>query len=86
MQRILVLFYSALRWQFNPRWRVLGFYGLGHTETSHKFSNVSQDKSAWGGGFSYYLSRMFGIHAGIDIARGPEDTAWYITIGNAWMR
>jgi hypothetical protein len=27
---------------------------------------------------------MLGMQAGVDLARGPEDTAIYLTIGSAW--
>ena len=43
-------------------------------------------KVAGGGGFRYLLARDYGLHAGVDIARGPEQWAWNITIGSHWRR
>jgi hypothetical protein len=39
-----------------------------------------------GGGFRYLIARAFGIRTGIDIARGPEEWAWYIIFGHNWNR
>jgi hypothetical protein len=43
---------------------------------------------AWsaGGGFRYLLARLFGLKMGIDVARGPEDWAFYVVFGSAWLR
>jgi hypothetical protein len=35
-------------------------------------------------GFRYLIARRLGIYMGIDIARGPEETAFYIQAGSAW--
>jgi len=40
--------------------------------------------AAGGLGFRYRLARLLGLQAGIDVARGPEDTSFYITVGSAW--
>ncbi len=32
------------------------------------------------------MARRFGMRVGIDVAWGPEDTAFYIQVGNAWTR
>jgi hypothetical protein len=34
----------------------------------------------------YEIARKFGLHVGIDVARGPEDTAFYLQVGSAWFR
>jgi len=39
-----------------------------------------------GAGFRYELARAYGLHMGLDVARGPDDTAVYIQIGSAWAR
>jgi hypothetical protein len=38
----------------------------------------------WGAGFRYLVARRLGIYAGLDLARGPEDTVLYIQAGSAW--
>ena len=40
--------------------------------------------SAWGVGFRRLVARRLGIYMGVDIARGPEETAIYIQAGSAW--
>lgn len=73
------------RWQFIRRWSLLGFIGAGEAADSYK--NIGKDiKVAGGGGFRYLLARDYGLHAGVDIARGPEQWAWNITIGSHWRR
>ena len=37
-------------------------------------------------GVRYFVARKLGLHAGIDVARGPEDTHYYLTVGYAWQR
>jgi hypothetical protein len=41
---------------------------------------------AGGGGIRYLLARKFGLHYGVDVARGPEDWAIYFQFGSAWSR
>jgi hypothetical protein len=40
----------------------------------------------FGGGFRYLMARKLHMHVGIDVARGPEDTAVYLQMGHAWAR
>jgi hypothetical protein len=35
-------------------------------------------------GFRYLIARLLGIHAGLDVARGPEGNAVYIQVGSPW--
>ena len=44
----------------------------------------SRTVAAGGLGFRYRLARKLGLQSGIDIARGPEDTSIYLTVGSAW--
>jgi hypothetical protein len=37
-----------------------------------------------GGGMRYLIARRLGLQAGFDVARGPEDTVFYLTVGSAW--
>jgi len=76
---------TEFRWNFTYRWSLLLFGGVGATD-SVDFVPTSSDDTVYsrGVGFRYFIARRFGAHAGIDIARGPEDTAFYITFGQAW--
>lgn len=69
-----------------PRWSVVGFAGMGTA-----FNNLEELKAgelAWnaGAGFRYLIARMLGLKMGLDIARGPEDTAFYVVFGSSWMK
>ena len=74
------------RWQFYGRWSVVAFGGVGQARIDE--GPAQRDKTAGGGGvgFRYELARKFGLHAGVDVARGPEDTAVTLQIGSAWFR
>ena len=39
-----------------------------------------------GVGFRYDLARKYGIHAGLDFAVAPDNTAVYLQVGSAWAR
>src|SRR5688572_8126977 len=75
-----------LRWQFHPRFSLVGFGGLGLAWT--ELDEFEREQSAFGHGLGvrYALARKFGLHAGLDMARGPEENALYVQFGNAWMR
>lgn len=67
------------------RWGILAFGGLGIAYRDK--TDWTDNSEAWnyGAGFRYLLSRGFGIKAGMDVARGPEDWAVYVTIGSSWL-
>ena len=75
---------GELTWQFNPRWSVLGFLGAGRAWTQREsFGDVGSAVNR-GMGFRYKIARSYGLHAGLDLARGPEDTVLYFQVGSAW--
>ncbi len=78
----VVSFESEVRYQLSDRWSILGFAGTGIVDESLTLEEDA--KFAGGGGIRYLLSRKHGLHAGIDIARGPEETVFYLQIGTAW--
>ena len=71
-------------WRVHGRWSVVGFGGLGWT--AETLDQLSSDDGPWnaGGGFRYFIARHFGLHMGIDVARGPEEWAFYVVFGNGW--
>ena len=71
-------------WGVTPRWTVVFFGGAGRTASIDRFNETSQTVGAGGLGFRYRLARKLGLQSGIDIARGPEDTSIYLTVGSAW--
>ncbi len=72
------------RLNLDGRWSLVGFGGAGRA--SGKDGTLGSAPTRWAGGvgFRYYLARAMGLHAGIDVARGPEDSAFYLIVGSAW--
>jgi hypothetical protein len=70
---------GEVRWDFVPRWSLVGFGGVGAVD-------ARSDEVPWstGAGFRYLLARAFGLRAGLDVARGPEEWALYVVFGNGW--
>jgi hypothetical protein len=71
-------------WGITPRWTAVFFGGVGHTTAISDLGSESNTVAAGGLGFRYRLARKLGLQAGVDIARGPEDTSIYLTVGSAW--
>ncbi|WP_165856833.1 BamA/TamA family outer membrane protein [Marinobacter sp. JSM 1782161] len=74
-----------LTWKMTPRWSVNGFTGGGRAASS--FGDLHDDAESGnsvGGGFRYLIARRYGLRMGLDVARGPEDTAVYIQAGASW--
>ena len=72
------------RWQVSSRWSILGFTGSGRVADTVGDLGNAYGQHTIGTGFRYLIATKFGLHAGLDIARGPEKTYAYITIGSAW--
>jgi len=71
-------------WGVTPRWTVV-FFGGGAKTTSISSLSKDDDTVAAGGlGFRYRIARKLGMQVGLDVARGPEDTSVYLTMGSAW--
>ena len=71
-------------WEASNRWRAAVFAGAGKaTNDTGKF-NQADTRKTYGVGFRYQIARRYGFDVGIDVARGPEETVWYITAGSAW--
>ncbi|HEX5091158.1 MAG TPA: glyceraldehyde-3-phosphate dehydrogenase, partial [Burkholderiales bacterium] len=73
-----------LRWNVTPRWALIGFGGAGRTWGERTDFANAQTITTVGAGFRYLVARRLGLYAGVDIAWGPEDTAFYIQVGSAW--
>jgi hypothetical protein len=71
----VALIEAELRWNFTPRWALVAFAGRGE---------AGESVSSWGVGFRRLMARRLGIYMGLDLAKGPEETAIYIQAGSAW--
>ena len=75
---------GQLTWQLMPRWRLLGFVGAGRVAASSSDLGSAPSVISQGVGFRYLIARRYDINMGVDIARGPEDTAFYIQVGTGF--
>jgi len=75
---------SELRWNVTRRWALLGFVGAGRAFGRTDSFTDADTVVARGAGIRYLLARKLGLYGGIDVARGPEESAFYIQIGSAW--
>lgn len=72
------------RWNVLRRWAVVGFYGKGATDGDTRIFDDVNDVDAIGTGVRYLYLPDLDLWVGVDVAWGPEDTAWYIQVGHAW--
>tara|TARA_R110000751_G_scaffold111977_4_gene210685 strand:- start:2039 stop:3223 length:1185 start_codon:yes stop_codon:yes gene_type:complete len=75
---------AELTWKVKPRWRLKGFVGTGRA--ADKFNELGEADAAnsIGGGFRYMVAERYGFAMGVDVARGPEESAVYIQAGSTW--
>ena len=74
-----------LRWNPDLRWQYLLFGGLGKAHTENDLFATSDSAGTYGVGLRYLVARMLGFRMGFDIARGPEETVFYIQAGSSWF-
>jgi hypothetical protein len=77
---------AEVRWDFIPRWSTIGFAGAGKVHDAWSEFKESDWISSAGAGVRYLVARKFGLRMGVDIARGPDQWAYYVVFGNAWLR
>lgn len=77
---------AELRWQFWKRFSLVGFVGGGAAWKGFEHFDSVQTVLTGGTGFRYEIARKYGIHVGLDVAFGPDNTAVYVQIGSAWSR
>lgn len=76
---------TEMRWNVFRRWDLVGFVGAG--DAMEYYSDYGKNiKVAGGGGFRYLLAKQYGMHVGADVAKGPEQWTWNITVGSNWVR
>jgi len=77
---------AEVRWQCWKRYSLVGFVGGGAAWNDFERVDDTVTVVTGGVGFRYELAREYGLHAGLDVAFGPDNTAIYIVLGSAWMR
>lgn len=82
--------YSAeveFRKQFTSRWAGVMFGGYGETHVSDsQLYEAEDDIWTYGLGVRYRLARKIGLDVGLDLAKGPDESIFYIQFGHAWAR
>jgi outer membrane protein assembly factor BamA len=77
---------AEVRWDIVPRWSAVGFAGAGKAFDEWSAFGKSDWAVSGGAGFRYLIARKFKVRTGLDLARGPEQWAYYIVFGSAWTR
>ena len=75
---------TEARWDFHPRFSAIGFVGAGRAAVDFDEISDAPSRVSKGLGFRYLVARKLSLRAGIDVAWGPEDTVWYLSIGQTW--
>lgn len=75
---------TEVRWNVTRRWAVLGFVGAGKAYGERVSWSEAETPVSRGVGLRYLIARKLGLYAGVDVARGPEESAFYIQVGGAW--
>lgn len=73
-----------LAYKINFRWEVSAFAGIGKTSDSFSELSSASSRTTRGLGIRYLIARRYDFNMGIDIAKGPEDSVFYIQAGSAW--
>jgi hypothetical protein len=79
-------FETEQRFDFYKRWSVVAFAGTGRSYSTSKYLEDENWYWAGGAGFRYMIARLFKLRMGVDIARGPDQFAYYIVFGHYWDR
>jgi hypothetical protein len=72
------------RYDISPRWAAVAFTGAGLIDWEPDDDEADEDIYTWGAGIRFQLFTEQNVWIGLDIARGPEESNWYIQIGHPW--
>jgi hypothetical protein len=72
------------RYRLARRWSVLAFSGAGFTDNKRPANKTDDDIRAFGFGVRYLALPTKNIWVGLDLARGPEEDAFYIQLAHPW--
>lgn len=75
---------AELRYQLGKRWSVLGFAGHGFVDNLKPANKTEDDINAWGLGARWLALPTKNVWVGLDLARGPEEDAFYIQLAHPW--
>jgi len=72
------------RFRVARKWEVLAFTGKGFTSDDVPFFENPDNIYSYGLGARYNIFESHKVWGGIDVAKGPEDWAWYVQVGHPW--
>lgn len=75
---------TEVRLEVFHRFSLISFLGVGGAMDDLSEFGDTVPVYNYGWGARYFLARLFGLHMGVDVARGPEQWAFYIQVGGAW--
>lgn len=73
-----------LYYKLNRRWKFNTFTGVARTGDNVGDLGSASSVHNYGAGFRYLIASRYGFWMGCDVARGPEDNAFYIQAGSSW--
>ncbi|MGN6647706.1 MAG: hypothetical protein ACTHJT_14385 [Cytophaga sp.] len=83
---VTLLTEGEVRWDLYRRWSAVFFGGAGNAFNDWGKMSEAQYAYSGGTGFRYLVASKFKLRVGMDIARGPEQWAYYIVFGSAWIK
>ena len=72
------------RYDLSPRWAAVAFAGAGWVNWDDDSIDKETGITTYGAGVRFQLFTEQNVWVGLDIARGPEASNWYIQIGHPW--
>jgi len=81
-----ILTEAEFRWDFTKRWSAMFYSGMGKAFDKWSAFGDAELVYSYGTGFRYLIARKFKLRMGLDLARGPEDFAYYIVFGSSWLK
>lgn len=81
-----ILAEGEVRWDFVTRWSLMVFGGGGKAFDTWSAFGDAKWVTTIGSGFRYLMARKFQLRMGIDVAKGPENWAYYIVFGSSWLK
>lgn len=75
---------AQVDYKLHPRWKLGVFTGAGRAAEEMDELGGAEHLHSYGAGFRYLIARRYGFVMGIDVARGPDETAVYLKAGSTW--
>jgi hypothetical protein len=72
------------RYKFSDRWAGVAFAGAGFTDVGEDELETSENMNSYGAGIRFKALKDQNVWIGLDVARGPEETAVYFQVGQGW--